>query len=55
MTAEPQQVRFDPHMKVLRKLEFNPGSTMLRRQLTRPGHYRPHSGRPERDQKRPPR
>ncbi|MEZ4712510.1 MAG: M1 family aminopeptidase [Caldilineaceae bacterium] len=34
MTAEPQQVRFDPNMKVLHKLEFNPGSPMLRRQLT---------------------
>jgi aminopeptidase N len=33
MTAEPQQVRFDPGCKALHKLEFNPGDPMLRRQL----------------------
>lgn len=34
MLEEPEQVRFDPGMKVLHKLAFNPGKTMLRRQLT---------------------
>ena len=34
MPSEPEQIRFDPEGKVLHKLEFNPGSTLLRRQLT---------------------
>ena len=34
MSAEPEQVRFDPDCKVLHKLSFNPGSKMLRKQLT---------------------
>jgi aminopeptidase N len=34
MPEEPSQVRIDPLCKVLHKLEFNPGDTMLRRQLT---------------------
>ncbi|MGB0384592.1 MAG: M1 family aminopeptidase [Ardenticatenaceae bacterium] len=34
MSAEPQQVRFDPDCKALHKLSFNPGATMLRKQLT---------------------
>ncbi|MFN2134937.1 MAG: M1 family aminopeptidase, partial [Candidatus Promineifilaceae bacterium] len=33
MPAAPQQVRFDPYNKVLHKLTFNPGATMLRSQL----------------------
>ncbi len=33
MAAEPQMVRFDPGMKVLHKLAFNPGDEKLRRQL----------------------
>ncbi len=33
MSAEPEQVRFDPDCKVLHKLAFNPGDPMLRRQL----------------------
>ena len=33
MSAEPQQVRFDPKHKVLHKLAFNPGDPMLREQL----------------------
>jgi HEAT repeat protein len=32
--SEPQQVRFDPGARVLHKLEFDPGDTMLRSQLT---------------------
>ncbi len=34
MSAEPEQVRFDPDGKVLHKLALNPGDTMLRKQLT---------------------
>ena len=34
MPSEPEQVRFDPQGKILHKLEFNPGSTILRKQLT---------------------
>ncbi len=34
MSAEPEQVRFDPKHKVLHKLEFNPGAPMLCKQLT---------------------
>lgn len=34
LPGEPEQVRFDPFHKVLHKLDFNPGTTMLRRQLT---------------------
>ncbi len=33
MENEPQMVRFDPGMKVLHKLSFNPGDEKLRRQL----------------------
>lgn len=33
MSAEPQQVRFDPKYKVLHKLEFNPGDALLRHQV----------------------
>lgn len=33
MSAEPQQVRFDPEYKVLHKLEFNPGDALLRHQV----------------------
>ncbi len=34
MAAKPRQVRVDPDGRVLRKLSFNPGNEMLRRQLT---------------------
>ena len=34
MSAKPDQVRIDPHHKVLHRLEFNPGDPMLRAQLT---------------------
>jgi aminopeptidase N len=34
MSAEPEQVRFDPGRKALHKLSFNPGDPMLCRQLT---------------------
>jgi aminopeptidase N len=34
MSAEPEQVRFDPGHKILHKLTFNPGDPMLRKQLT---------------------
>jgi aminopeptidase N len=34
MASEPEQVRIDPHCKVLHKLSFNPGDPLLRRQLT---------------------
>jgi HEAT repeat protein len=37
MSAEPEQVRFDPGRKALHKLSFNPGDPMLRRQLTKAG------------------
>ncbi|NKB71202.1 MAG: hypothetical protein GKR89_29370 [Candidatus Latescibacteria bacterium] len=33
MQSEPSQVRFDPHMRVLHKLEFNPGDDKLKEQL----------------------
>ncbi len=33
MSEEPQQVRFDPHCKVLHKLELKPGREKLRAQL----------------------
>lgn len=33
MSAEPQQVRFDPDNKVLHKLSLNPGAPMLRHQM----------------------
>ncbi len=34
MTKDPEQVRFDPDWVVLHKLEFNPGDTKLKAQLT---------------------
>ena len=34
MSQAPEVVRFDPNIRVLHKLEFNPGDGMLRRQLT---------------------
>ena len=34
MSAEPEQVRFDPSAKILHKLAFNPGDSLLRKQLT---------------------
>jgi aminopeptidase N len=34
MGKAPEQVRFDPDNKVLHKLSFNPGDTLLRKQLT---------------------
>lgn len=34
MSAEPEQVRFDPGAKILHKLTFNPGDSLLRKQLT---------------------
>ncbi len=34
MPSKPEQVRFDPDGKALHKLEFSPGDTLLRRQLT---------------------
>ncbi|MCC6458589.1 MAG: hypothetical protein IT328_26810 [Caldilineaceae bacterium] len=34
LSAKPDQVRFDPDHKVLHRLEFNPGDSMLRAQLT---------------------
>lgn len=34
MEKDPEQVRFDPHAKVLHKLELKPGDGKLRRQLT---------------------
>lgn len=34
MSSEPQQVRFDPDCQALHKLSFNPGDSLLRRQLT---------------------
>lgn len=34
MPEAPEQVRFDPEGKVLHKLTFNPGDTMLRKQLS---------------------
>ncbi len=37
MAREPDQVRFDPLVKVLHKLDFNPGEEKLRRQLTEAG------------------
>ncbi|MBN1944379.1 MAG: HEAT repeat domain-containing protein [Bradymonadales bacterium] len=35
MEVDPQQVRIDPHAKVLHKLEFNPGDDKLRTQLVK--------------------
>lgn len=34
LAKEPEQVRFDPHCKVLHKLELNPGEDKLKAQLT---------------------
>ncbi len=34
MLSEPEQIRFDPEGKILHKLEFNPGNSILRKQLT---------------------
>jgi len=34
MEKDPDQVRFDPHAKILHKLELKPGDGKLRRQLT---------------------
>lgn len=34
MEVEPDQVRFDPHMRAVCKIAFNPGDDKLRRQLT---------------------
>jgi aminopeptidase N len=34
MSADPAQVRFDPGVKLLCKLEFDPGPTKLKKQLT---------------------
>jgi len=34
LPSDPEQVRVDPHIEVLHKLDFNPGEVRLRRQLT---------------------